>query len=692
MKRVLTSIWFLALVLTIPVLVMMPPVFRKYKVELTHVENRAGKGGKVYMLDVQGKGIIERVESFQTEQNSFSFHYYDSQGKLYDQFNFPYSYNSRLSNLFFFDTNEDGLKEVFGFTVKGDSIFMSYIEPYKDNHEFHTFFITTIYTGQRKKLDASVHQIVSYDIDNDSSMELVFSVLVGYNWFPRKIFVFHPETGQVQSSEEFGVHFYNLTPFDYKDDGQTELLCVSSSAKNIPPETDVKYLDDRSRLFVFDQKLKEVCTPLEFPYGIASVVRYFICDESKGEILALFHSYSNDCASTFVRKINLCEKNKEGKTVYLSNDIGKHAYFFRKDEDNFIIFSGLGKIYEFDSDLNVSDSLDLRLKSENNKVMMYDFFEDGRPDFCSLDLFSNVHVFLGNFNDEILIEPQEGDSIIDFIRIPDKNQILVTTRYNLQFYTISYNPFFYLKYPVYVLIYLFVAAFIWIWQQARMRQLQEKYELRNQVRTLRIQIFQNQLNPHFIFNTLNGVASVIKKGDTEKAFNVFMRFSKMVRNILDNFESNFISFEKEMDLVQNFIELQKFRYKELFEYEILIEDKDLNKIQIPRMIVQVHAENAIKHGLIPKGAGGMLKIHASRSEDTLKILVEDNGVGREFSKNMSTVTYGIGLKTLNCLIEEINSENKFKILQNIYDLEDENGMASGTRIEISVPVSLKYSS
>ena len=689
MKRILTSIWFLALLISIPIIAMLPPVFSKYKIKLDSVTRRVGVDGKMYFLDLQNDGKTDRVESFKAEHDLFAFQCFTSNDKLYDQFNFPFRFNKRLANLFFFDVDQDGLEEVYGFSIKQDSVFMSWVEPYDSESTFHTYFVSTIDTRRFSDLDVSVYQMEYFDFDGDGNKELVFSSVVGYNWFPRKLFVFHPETGEMASSEEFGVHFSALTPVDINADKRIELLCVGSSAENIPAGTEVKYLDDRPRLFVFNSDLKPVYPPVEFPAGIASRIHYYFLDEAKGELMVLYHNYSSKNPISFVTKVLLGEEKQTGDTLFLEGDLGNYVEFQRLNENNFVVLSGNGKVFFLDSDLKLLDQLDLKFKSENLVRAVFDLLENQKPVFFTIDLKHQIHIFLNNFNDEVILNPDLAiDNSSTIAPGPARNQFMVLNHENVLYYSLSFNRFYWLKFPGYLLIYLFTVLIVWIWQKASTRQLKEKYELQNQVRDLRLKSFRNQLNPHFIFNTFNGVASVIKKGDTELAYEVFMRFSKMTRTLLDNFDNTLIPFTQEMELVVNYLELQKFRYKQLFDYQLNISDDKLNEIQIPRMIVQVHVENAVNHGLIPKAKKGVLTVTAGVEGRVLRISIEDNGIGREQSAKLQRESKGLGLKTIQSVIDEINTGRKHKIVQKFHDLKDDSGNAKGTRVELYIPVEI----
>ena len=347
-KKFFTSIWFLAFIISVPILIMLPDVFNKYSIELDKIEKRIGPEGYVYFKDLQNDGELEMIESFHAEINLFSFQVFETNQKLYDQFNFPFEFNARLSQLHFFDLDEDNLIDVIGLSVKKDSVFMSFVDPYDSLHQFQTFFITTIDTTNRTDLDVSVPEMQYFDFDKDNNKEMVFSIAVGYNWFPRKLFVFHPDSKELQTSQQFGVHFNNLSPFDYKNDGEAELLCISSSAKNIPDNFDVKYLDDRPRIFVFDNNLDVVFTPVEFPPGIASRVSYFFLDKTMGELIVLYNSYSSENERAFLTRINI-NGDVDNDTLFFQNDLGNSVRMYQEKNGDFLIVSSRGNVLHLDN-------------------------------------------------------------------------------------------------------------------------------------------------------------------------------------------------------------------------------------------------------------------------------------------------------------------------------------------------------
>ena len=183
-----------------------------------------------------------------------------------------------------------------------------------------------------------------------------------------------------------------------------------------------------------------------------------------------------------------------------------------------------------------------------------------------------------------------------------------------------------------------------------------------------------------MYNTFNTIASVIKQGRNDEAHNVFIQFSKMVRSNLENSTKIYTTLKDEMDFVHDYLSIQKFRFKDMFEYVIDM-DKNVNtKLKIPKMLIQIHVENALKHGLRTIKNGGVLHLRILNERPNVKIEITDNGIGREKAKEGNTRGTGIGLKAIQQIIELNNQKGRHKITQKIIDLKEENGKAAGTKV------------
>jgi tetratricopeptide (TPR) repeat protein len=155
---------------------------------------------------------------------------------------------------------------------------------------------------------------------------------------------------------------------------------------------------------------------------------------------------------------------------------------------------------------------------------------------------------------------------------------------------------------------------------------------------LALKSLRTQMNPHFIFNALNSVNSFIANNDERVANKYLSEFSQLMRAVLENSEEDFISLEKEIKLLELYVKLEHFRFKDKFDYILNVsEDLRLSEFVIPPMLLQPYIENAVWHGLRYKEDRGLLEINFDQLDsETIKISIIDNGIGREKSMEFKT--------------------------------------------------------
>lgn len=155
---------------------------------------------------------------------------------------------------------------------------------------------------------------------------------------------------------------------------------------------------------------------------------------------------------------------------------------------------------------------------------------------------------------------------------------------------------------------------------------------------LALKSLRTQMNPHFIFNALNSVNSFIASNDERAANKYLSEFSQLMRTVLENSEEDFIPLNKEIELLEIYVKLEHFRFKDKFDYNIYVDKLiELDNFFIPPMLLQPYIENAVWHGLRYKKEKGFLQVRFEFiNETTIKIKIEDNGIGRAQSKKLKT--------------------------------------------------------
>ncbi|MFT5820134.1 MAG: ligand-binding sensor domain-containing protein [Crocinitomix sp.] len=215
---------------------------------------------------------------------------------------------------------------------------------------------------------------------------------------------------------------------------------------------------------------------------------------------------------------------------------------------------------------------------------------------------------------------------------------------------------------------------------------------KRQVQNLRFEALNAQMNPHFIFNSLNSIQHFIMTNDKRESTRYLSKFAKLMRKTLDHSQEQNITLKEELEALTLYLELEALRFDNLITYEIIIAPTvDKYHVLLPALLIQPIVENAILHGLRPKKAIGHIKISIENEKAMLFITIVDNGVGREIAtqeKSDQHDSKGCLLTKERVLLfsKDYNAESDYRIID-LYANEKPNG----TEVKIKIPLILKVS-
>lgn len=257
------------------------------------------------------------------------------------------------------------------------------------------------------------------------------------------------------------------------------------------------------------------------------------------------------------------------------------------------------------------------------------------------------------------------------------------------------RPPFYQTWWFYLLCAAAAAAAIWRFYRWRIEQIEARARLRTefnrQLAEVQMTALRAQMNPHFLFNSLNSVKNYIAQNDPRMAARYLTKFSRLMRLILNNSKTHAVPLAHELETLELYLELEAMRFAEKFDYQIVVSpDVDTEAVEIPPMILQPYIENAIWHGFMTKGAKGHLRLEVARAADgKLVVEIDDDGIGRARAEELKKASgapqksmgMGITAERLSLINQLFNRNLKVEIA----DKAHPDGSPAGTLVRLEMP-------
>jgi tetratricopeptide (TPR) repeat protein len=232
------------------------------------------------------------------------------------------------------------------------------------------------------------------------------------------------------------------------------------------------------------------------------------------------------------------------------------------------------------------------------------------------------------------------------------------------------------------------------WLLFRGTQLKSKRrisEMNRQISEIQQANLRQQMNPHFIFNTLNSIQYYMYQHDKLATNNYMTKFASLMRKVLENSQHTSIPLSDELNALTLYLELECIRFKDKFDYEIIVDEEiDTLMYQVPTMLIQPYVENSICHGLMPLEGKGSVRINLKQENACLLCTIEDNGIGREAARERHDRKEGnhnsLGTRIAASRLDLVNSLYGTTLKTVYTDLKDNDGKPAGTRVEIHIPI------
>lgn len=212
----------------------------------------------------------------------------------------------------------------------------------------------------------------------------------------------------------------------------------------------------------------------------------------------------------------------------------------------------------------------------------------------------------------------------------------------------------------------------------------EKKELEHRLMQMEMKALRSQINPHFIFNAFNSIQKYILKNERDNANDYLVKFSQLMRSILELSKQELISLDEELAAIRLYLEIESMRFKHTFAYSINVSrEVDQQSIRVPPLVIQPFVENAIWHGLLLKEGNKELRINAFNNDNETVVEIDDNGIGRAAAakfKNQALHHKSFGMEITQDRLKVLNKAWGINIEFKIEDKTGPGGESFGTKI------------
>jgi two-component sensor histidine kinase len=677
---------FLSLVQWVIIILFIPPLFSRYRVKQMKDEILPPNNMFIY-CDLNGDNQSERI-SFDlndTEQTNIQ---YTRNEKIIEQYNLRYHPQSED---FFYsgDYNNDGFMESYVFTISQDSIFLNIIDPLC----LHKTIISSRFIDTWKKAAQSAYKpyikpVEMLEVQGRKDRDFLFYINAGFSKQPRNVYRYLIREDSLIKSPESSVVIDKCFVSELDNRPDPELIMNLRATGNFSENS--PFSDQFTWLMILDHNLKFLFSPLricEYPSRIlvlplrlknrtclAVLLDYFGTEN----ISSAFSLYDTEGNKIYDRKAEGFENAYSA--IFPNQDNDMQTFYFMRNRKV--------EIVELDSNFRVLNTITIPGVERTEPVAQLDADMDGKKEY----------IFLG-YNRKSLVITQSDfkfpvvyqydtefyTPVVTPVLIPGRDPLIFVQMNDYGIYLrFDKNPLYYLKYPFYAGIYIVVFLFITLIYHIQRYRLNQNLETEKRIASLQMKAIKNQIDPHFTLNILNAIGSLYATEENrEKADYVFGKYAKMIRQTVISSDKIIVTLAEELEFVRNYLDLEKFRSNDSFQYIIEADPEADMQIKVPRMLIHTFAENAIKYGVRKRNNSGLLQIHIRKNEKACEITVEDNGPGlvRDELPEEST---GKGLVIVKELADLYYRIEKSKISFSLQNIPGNGTLSLGTKAIIEL--------
>lgn len=637
---------------------------------------------KYTFADLNGDGVTERIEIHKyIEGRSSLLIKHDEQ--VIDQWNFDGDiiYSSRQM---VHDYDQDGQAEIFVFTQLRDSLYFHCIDAFSRKTEFRDVPVCQL-VPVMGKYSYIIEPVDFIDRGHDGLPEILFAINTGFAVHPRAVYSYLPARDTVISSPESFTVLSYFNKADLDGDGIPEYVASSQASGNCDPQ--VPYSDMYAWLMVLQSDLTFKFEPRKT--GSYPSRTSLIPFQWKNEMAILaMHNYNgsgdeDNYLALFDKTGSLSKKR-----VVRDPDILRRSYLIPNHQlpHKPLLLNEGGTLYSIDKELQLH-----KIKQLKNTKIQYPVYLDidhDRKDELVLLNEDNLGltVFRSLFRHPASIRLPDSPALPYFSLVHDRKHtnglsVCLEKQHLLFHYHRTWAHRFWYLFAV--VIFLLVMAISLLIRKLTEFSEMKRSQARNGLAELQMRSIQNQLDPHFTFNVIQSFGALLNESDTARANFVFEKYADMLKTTVLNSDKILVTLDEELGFVESYLSLEQFRQQDHFTHQVEISEGIDKNMLIPKMLIHIFVENAVKHGLRHRGPGGRLLISVGKDNGFVKITVTDNGIGRKEAATRTRFSTGKGFGILDQIIELYQLLHRSQIKYYIIDLKD-GEKAAGTKIEIYI--------
>lgn len=676
----------LALVITIGLILFFPALRKEYKVDILDKET-VPIDDYLYYFDLNGDGKSERMSIYYNASQNLAVSIASLEWATINQFNLPGRLTSLGPTLDLQDIDANGITDLFLCTEKNDSLFLTIIDDlYGHPTTTREYFLDPI-NQYNDNGDYMFAPGGVSDLNGDGSLEYVMAINGGHSLQPRRVYAIDYKNDTILKSPLSGAAVVSLDLFDLDLDGRDEIMLNTVAPENF--KTAFPFRDSVSWLMVLDDDL-QFYKPPQANNGPPSWISIEPFAHEGKPYLMTYHRYrEGDDYNARMAIYNDSLDEIRAHILKGQEHTGYYMYRVREGKElNDIKFIHSSGIRTYNFNLECTDSVFNDVRFGYNVEVLLDVDADGEQEYVFLTS-NELHVFRSDFTESaslpVRMEVRNPRTLISRIEEADAYPVL-HVQLDQQRIRAQYKKNMWFKYRelVYPGIYILLFGMFYWWVFVQNTLVSRRYEKDRLISRLQLQSIKNQLDPHFTYNALNAVGSLIYKGEKDLAYQYLRGLTDLLRMVSSDASQVTWSLAEELEFVNRYLEIEKLRFKEKFDFRVKVEEEKLNSSEVPKMSVLTFVENSIKHGLRHKDYDRQLEVEVISLSKGIRIYIRDNGIGRAASEKLRDDNSGQGIRMMKQYFRQFNEATGRKAHFRVRDQFEYDLKPSGTIVEITI--------